>query len=242
MIRKTALKQRILLVEDEENLRDAVKMNLEEEGYEVDIAATGTQALMRANNAHYHLYILDVMLPEMDGLVVCQGIRLKDGNTPILFLTAKDTSQDKIAGLKIGADDYLTKPFNLEEFLLRVRSLLKRNSSANGDSSAVSIFKFGKNQINFDTLQAIGVKGQEFALSKKEVLILKLLIEKKNTVVSRNHILQSVWGYEVFPNSRSIDNFINSLRHHFETDPSSPEYFHSVRGIGYRFTEKAIEE
>lgn len=237
MIKKNPSKHRILLVEDEEHLREAIQMNLEMEGYEVDIASTGTQALMKANSALYHLFILDVMLPEMDGLVICQAIRLKDAATPILFLTAKDSSQDKIAGLKMGADDYLTKPFNLEELLLRVKALLKRQKNGeDSDPVAIGTFRFGKNEVNFDTMKALGVKGEEVSLSKKESMILKLLVERRGTVVSRNHILQSVWGYDVYPNSRSIDNFINSLRHHFEPDPSEPIYFHSVRGVGYKFT------
>lgn len=237
MLRKNPSKLRILLVEDEEHLREAIQMNLEMEGYEVDIASTGTQALMKANSAHYNLFILDVMLPEMDGLVICQAIRLKDAVTPILFLTAKDSSQDKIAGLKMGADDYLTKPFNLEELLLRVKALLKRQKTGE-DATSVSIgrFRFGDNEVNFETMKAIGVNGEEFSLSKKEIMILKLLVERRGAVVSRKQILHSVWGYEVYPNSRSIDNFINSLRHHFEKDPSDPIYFHSVRGVGYKFT------
>lgn len=234
---KVPTKHRILLAEDEEYLREALCMNLEMEGYEIEIATNGAQALMKSQGARYHLFILDIMLPDMDGLVVCQGIRLNDTVTPILFLTAKDTSQDKIAGLKMGADDYLTKPFNLEELLLRVKALLKRSPVPKSqEAAALESYKFGENEVFFDSMKAKGAKGEEFVLSKKEFLILKLLIERRNSVISRKEMLQSVWGYEVFPNTRSIDNFINSLRHHFEEDPAQPKYFHSVRGIGYKFT------
>lgn len=231
------MQQRILLVEDEENLLEAIKMNLELEGYEVEVATTGTKALKKVKEQRFNLIILDVMLPELDGFTVCEKIRLDDTNTPILFLTAKDTSQDKVNGLKIGADDYLTKPFNLEELLLRVRVLVKHSVRGSRDEVKLKTFKFGTNEINFVTFKAIGVDGKEHTLTKKEVTLLKLLIDKKDSVVSREQILQYVWGYDVFPTTRTIDNFIHSFRKYFESNPSEPKYFHSIRGVGYKFTQ-----
>jgi two-component system, OmpR family, alkaline phosphatase synthesis response regulator PhoP len=227
---------RILLVEDEENLQEAIKLNLEMEGYEVEIADTGTKALKKTQEQRFNLIILDVMLPEMDGFAVCEKIRLSDMDTPILFLTAKDTSRDRVNGLKLGADDYLTKPFNLEELLLRARILIKHSVKGTKDEADLKSYRFGTNEINFVTYRAKGTDGQDIELTKKEITLLKLLIDRKDTVVSRQHILQYVWGYDVYPSTRTIDNFILSFRKYFEKDARHPEYFHSIRGVGYKFT------
>ena len=152
---------------------------------------------------------------------------------PVIFLTAKDGMSDKIAGLKRGADDYLTKPFHLEELLLRVNNLIRRTSKA--PENMPEEYVFGNNKVNFLTYEARGMKG-DFLLTKKEAMLLKLLIDRKNEVVSRHQILQSVWGYDVFPSTRTIDNFILSFRKYFEEDQRNPVYFHSVRGVGYKFT------
>lgn len=229
---------RILLVEDEEHLREAIKLNLEMEGYEVEEADNGTKGLKKALEQRFNLILLDVMLPEMDGFTVCEKLRITDLDTPILFLTAKDTSQDKINGLKLGADDYLTKPFNLEELLLRVKSLVKRSARDLQEEIDMKAYKFGDNEINFITFQAHGLDGKQFQLTKKEVALLKLLIDRKNTVVSRQQILQYVWGYDVYPSTRTIDNFILNFRKYFETDQHNPTFFHSVRGIGYKFVDQ----
>ena len=223
---------RILLVEDEENIRDVVKLNLEMEGYEVIEADNGKEALRLYKGQHFDLIILDVMMPEMNGFEVCEQIRLSNTSIPVIFLTAKDGAQDRIIGLKKGADDYLTKPFTLEELLLRIQNLLRRsNKKVSAESESYS---FGKNEINFSTFDAHGNDGH-FTLTKKEAMLLKLMIERKNEVVSRNQILQFVWGYDVFPSTRTIDNFILSFRKYFEVDPHSPQYFISIRGIGYKF-------
>lgn len=227
---------RILLVEDEESLRDVIKMNLEMEAYEVEVAETGFKALKMIKDRTFNLYILDVMLPEVDGLSICQNIRLNDSNTPVLFLTAKDSSRDKIDGLRAGADDYLTKPFNLEELLLRVKILIKHSQRGNVKLPEVETFSFAGNEINFVTYRAVNVHGKTIELSKKDALLLKLLISRKDDVVSRQEILKSVWGYEVYPSTRTIDNFIMTFRKYFEVNPSNPVHFHSVRGIGYKFT------
>lgn len=226
---------RILLVEDEENIQKAIRINLEMEGFEVVTADNGRKALDIIENQHFDLLILDIMLPEVNGIHICEQVRLKNNHVGIIIVSAKDTSQDRILGLKAGADDYLSKPFNIEELLLRVRKLLKR--SFEKKSSALETYTFGPNHINFVTYQAIGENGH-IQLSKKEVLLLKLLIEKKNEPLSRQTILQSVWGYDVYPSTRTIDNFILAFRKYFEKDPGNPVYFHSVRGIGYKFTDE----
>lgn len=226
---------RILLVEDEENLQEVIKMNLELEGYEVIAVDNGLEALRLAKEQRFNLVVLDVMLPEMDGFHVCEQIRLDDPNIPVLFLTAKDSTQDKITGLKKGGDDYMTKPFHLEEFLLRVRVLLRHSVKGTTEESNLRTYQFGKNEINFVTYKATTPNG-EIDLTRKETKLLKLLIERNNEVVSREHILQFVWGYDVFPSTRTIDNFILAFRKYFENDPKEPIYFHSVRGVGYKFT------
>ncbi|MBK7476160.1 MAG: response regulator transcription factor [Haliscomenobacter sp.] len=223
---------RILLVEDEENIREVITLNLELENYEVIPAATGREAIRLFNEQHFDLLILDVMLPEMDGFQVCEQIRLTNMDVPVIFLTAKDTAADRIAGLKRGADDYLTKPFVLEELLLRVQNLIRRSSKA--PANTPELFEFGGNRINFITYEAEGVLGK-FLLTKKEAMLLKLLTDRRGEVVSRQQILQSVWGYDVFPSTRTIDNFILKFRRHFEQDSRNPVYFHSIRGVGYKF-------
>ncbi len=224
---------RILLVEDEEEIRKIIKMNLVLEGYEVITADNGLKALEIVQSQHFDLIILDVMLPEVNGFQICEQVRLRNSKVGIIIVSAKDTSEDRITGLKLGADDYLSKPFILEELLLRIQNLLKR--SIEEDSKVLEKYTFGNNAINFVTYDATGTKGA-FRLTKKETLLLKLLIERQNEVVSRNQILQAVWGYDVYPSTRTIDNFILLLRKYFEENPRKPKYFHSIRGVGYKFT------
>lgn len=224
---------RILLVEDEESIRDVVKMNLEMEGYEIVTSGNGRQALDLIAHQHFDLLLLDVMLPEMDGFTIAEQVRLTNLEVPILMLTAKDQPQDRITGLKKGADDYLTKPFNLEELLLRVSNLLRRSQRVRGE--AIETFEFGGNTINFENFEAVTFRGDSITLTKKEAMLLKLLVERKNEVVSRHQILQAVWGYDVFPSTRTIDNFILAFRKYFEKDPKEPIFFHSMRGVGYKF-------
>ena len=175
------------------------------------------------------------MMPEINGFEVCEKIRLTDSETPILFLTAKDTARDKIDGLKLGADDYLSKPFNLEELLLRTKILVKHSLKGTSEENEMSNFEFGGNLINFSTFEASSYENRAINLTKKETALLKLLVDRKNQVVSRQQILQYVWGYDVFPSTRTIDNFILSFRKYFEKDAKNPEYFHSIRGVGYKF-------
>ncbi|MBL4716064.1 MAG: response regulator transcription factor [Bacteroidia bacterium] len=227
---------RLLLVEDEEHLQEVIKLNLEMEGYSIKLADNGKSALDIYKQERFDLLILDVMLPKIDGFEVCEQIRLYDTEIPILFLTAKNTSEDRINGLKKGADDYLTKPFNLEELILRVRNLLKRGPSVNKTTKISHEYRFGDNFINFNSYEIAGVNNKKQHLSKKEVGLLKLLIEKENEVVSRDEILQKVWGYDVYPSTRTIDNYILNFRKYFEANPRSPRHFHSIRGVGYKFT------
>lgn len=233
----TNSKATILLVEDEENLHEALKLNLEMEGYEVSSAYNGTEALKKVANEYFDLIVLDIMLPEVDGIAVTESIRVNNNDVPILILSAKNTSTDRVLGLKKGADDYLTKPFNLEELLLRVDKLIEKNKKMLDKETVGDHYEFGNNKIDFKAQDAISWNGQHIELSKKEAMLLKLLIENKGDVVTREKILQVVWGYNVYPTTRTIDNFILSFRKYFEEDSRNPRYFHSVRGVGYKYTD-----
>ena len=230
-------KPSILLVEDEENLHEALKMNLEMEGYQITSAYDGIAAMKAVENEYFDLIIMDIMLPEIDGINVTQNIRIANNEVPILILSAKSNNEDKVLGLKKGADDYMTKPFNLEELLLRVQKLINKNKRLQDKSSIGDTYSFGGHNINFRAQEAVTAKGERIELSKKESMLLKLLIENKNEVVPREKILQSVWGYNVYPTTRTIDNFILSFRKYFEEDSRNPKHFHSVRGVGYKYTE-----
>jgi two-component system alkaline phosphatase synthesis response regulator PhoP len=230
-------KPSILLVEDEENLHEALKLNLELEGYEITSAYDGSVALKSVADEYFDLIILDVMLPGIDGINVTETIRLQNNEVPILILSAKNTSADRVLGLKKGADDYLTKPFNLEELLLRVQKLINKNKKMQDKETVGDTYSFGDNTIDFKAQEAKIRNGETVQLSKKETMLLKLLIENKNEVVPREKILQAVWGYNVYPTTRTIDNFILSFRKYFEEDSRNPKYFHSVRGVGYKYSE-----
>lgn len=225
------------MVEDEENLHEALKLNLELEGYEVSSAFDGASALKVVQGEYFDLIILDVMLPEMDGINVTEAIRLTNNEVPILILSAKNSSADRVLGLKKGADDYLTKPFNLEELLLRVKKLIEKNKKLQDKETVGDTYSFGNNTVDFKAQEAVAAGGTKIQLSKKETMLLKLLIENKNEVVPREKILQVVWGYNVYPTTRTIDNFILSFRKYFEEDSRNPKYFHSVRGVGYKYSE-----
>jgi two-component system, OmpR family, alkaline phosphatase synthesis response regulator PhoP len=227
----------ILLVEDEPNLHESLKLNLELEGYGITSAFDGTQALKAVQSEYFHLIILDVMLPGMDGISVMEIIRVQNNDVPILMLSARNASADRILGLKKGADDYLTKPFHLEELLLRIQKLIDKNKRLQEKDSSGDIYIFGMNRIDFKAQEATTKTGERIQLSKKEAMLLKLLIENKNEVVTREKILQAVWGYNVYPTTRTIDNFVLNFRKYFEADSRNPKYFHSVRGVGYKYTE-----
>lgn len=228
---------RILLVEDEEHLRSTIRLNLEMEDYHVTEAGDGKIAFDHFRSAHFDLIILDVMLPEMDGYTLCQKIRLENTQVPIIFLTAKGAGDERIQGLKLGADDYLAKPFNLEELLLRIHSLIRRRGKTHEERSEINTYRFGKSEINFLTFDVIGTDSVKRRLPKREIQLLKLLIERKNEVVSREDILKHVWEYDVYPSTRTIDNYIVNFRKYFEENPREPKHFFSVRGVGYKFSE-----
>ena len=230
-------KTSILLVEDEENLHEALKLNLELEGYEVTSAYDGNKALQAVQAEYFDLIILDIMLPEVDGITALESIRVQNNNVPVLILSARNNSADRVLGLKKGADDYLTKPFNLEELLLRIQKLIEKNKRLLDKDTVGDAYDFGTNHIDFKAQEARIKNGERIQLSKKETMLLKLLIENKNDVVPREKILQTVWGYNVYPTTRTIDNFILSFRKYFEEDSRNPKYFHSVRGVGYKYSE-----
>tara|TARA_B100000674_G_C37838038_1_gene913882 strand:+ start:66 stop:755 length:690 start_codon:yes stop_codon:yes gene_type:complete len=228
------MQKRILLVEDEENLHEAIKINLELEGYLVNSVYNGKEAMKRFNQGRYDLVILDVMLPGVNGFDICQSIRLENNQIPILFLTAKNTSQDRVNGLKVGGDDYLAKPFNLEELILRSANLIKRSSVSS--DQLIDQFKIGEYLIDFNSFEVISNNGEKNSLTNRQIKLLRLLIEKSNQVVSRQEILEKIWGYDVYPSTRTIDNVILVFRKIFEKDVEPFTYFKSVRGVGYKFT------
>lgn len=229
--------RRILLVEDEENLVDVIKLNLEAEGFVVKVAGDGKRAIEMYREQRFDLIVLDIMLPNVDGITVCETVRLENSKLPILMLSAKSSPSERVAGLKAGADDYLVKPFDLEEFLLRIQLLLKRNAREEGKDVDMVDYSFGENNVNFQTYEFKGVDGKKGKLSARENKLLKLLIDRKHQVVSRDQILELVWGVDVYPSTRTIDNYLLNFRKYFEADPKEPIYFHSVRGVGYKFTD-----
>ncbi len=229
--------KRILLVEDERHIAEGIIINLEPEGFEIVLASDGNMALNYYDNMSFDLIILDIMLPGIDGLEVCRRIRTKLGTEPILFLTARDSLDDKKDGLAIGADDYITKPFDIEELILRIKAIFRRQAWLASESASGDIYKFTGGVINFKTFEVSGKNGT-FHLSNKECLLLKYFTEHPDEVLSRNMILDAIWGYNEYPSSRTVDNFILHYRKYFEPNPSAPIYFHTEFGTGYKFTPK----
>lgn len=227
-------KKRLLLVEDEESLRSTLRMNFELEGYDVTTAVRGGEALERIRGARFDGIVLDVMLPDVDGFTICETIRLEGDRTPVLFLTARTNPADRVRGLRTG-DDFLAKPFDLEELLLRVEKLVNRADEGNPNGTVARV-EFGGNTVDFTTYEIQGQRGLKKRLTQREMLLLRLLTERAGEVVSREEILQKVWGYDVFPTTRTIDNFIVSFRKYFEGNPHKPKHFRSIRGVGYTFT------
>lgn len=230
---------RILLVEDEVNLARGIRENLEAEGYVVEVVVDGQTGLNRILQDEFSLAILDVMLPRMDGYTVCQTARREGRDTPILFLTAKGSGQDRIRGLEAGADDYLPKPFQLRELLLRVAAIIRRRTRYDAMTALEPVVRFGDNEFDFRSFRGRSWDGADQLLTQKEAMILKLLAAREGHVVWRDEILEKVWGDDVLPSSRTIDNFVLRLRKRFEPDPEQPVHFHTIRGIGYRFTTAA---
>lgn len=235
-------KKRILIIEDECHIAEGLRLNLKFQGYDVMIALDGVSGLDQWKKWQPDLIVLDIMLPGIDGLFVLQSIRLEDEQIPILILSAKSASDDKVKGLSYGVDDYLAKPFNLEELLLRVERLLTQASwyRKHGDpdeidpSSLSQTYAFGNNKIDFE-LSIAHCRCGEIYLTEQEVKILKLFIANKGKPISRNKLLGIGWGYTGSMTTRTVDNFIVRFRKYFEDDPKKPVYFKSIRSVGYIF-------
>lgn len=224
---------RVLVVDDESHLADGIRENLEAEGYETQVAYDGAQGLAKARDGSFDLFVLDVMMPHLDGLRLCETLRAEGNHTPVLFLTVKSTPEDRIRGLELGGDDYMAKPFHLRELLLRVGALLRRGKAAAQRSQRLD---FGDNEIDFANYHARSWDGAAHSLTHKEAMILKVLSDEDGNIVTREEMLDRVWGHEMFPSTRTVDNFIVRLRKRFERNPEEPRHFHTVRGVGYRFT------
>ena len=239
---KDSPRKRILVIEDDKHIAEGLKLNLSLQGYDVRIAMDGVSGINKWKDLRPDLIVLDIMLPGIDGISILQSIRLEDEKLPILILSAKTAVQDKVLGLTHGADDYLEKPFNLEEFLLRVERLLTRVSwsrpEENGGKpkSPVSggIYRFGNNRIDFDTSTAY-CKGGEINLTEQEIKLLKLFIMNPGRSISRSKMLEIGWGYSGDMTSRTVDNYIVRFRKYFEDNPQKPVHFISRRSVGYIF-------
>jgi len=224
---------RILLVEDEPSIARGLVYNLEEEGFLVTHVVTGEEALVRVDEDGYSLVVLDLMLPGISGLEVCRGLRRRDQRLPILMLTARSQEEDRVKGLSVGADDYLTKPFSLEEFLLRVKGILRRSAWYRPEAMEERR-TFGQNTVDLQERTAMTANGA-IALTDLEVRMLRLFFRREGEVITRTELLESVWGMAPDTETRTLDNFIVRLRKYFEPDPGQPIHFLTVRGRGYRF-------
>ena len=229
------MKKKILIIEDEHDLVKGLRLNLKDEGYEVIWAYDGLNGLLKAQEEIPDLIILDIMLPKMDGLEVCRELRQKNINTPIIMLTAKGEEVDKVVGLEIGADDYMTKPFSIRELLARIKAHLRREMRV--DKGVPDVYRQEDLEIDF-TVFKIRRRGKESDLTSLEAEILKYFIAHKGEVVKRDVLLDKIWGYEKYPTTRTIDNHILKLRKKVEENPSQPKYILSVYGEGYRFLGK----
>lgn len=222
-------KARILIVEDDAAIVAGLRRNLEYEGYEVDIATDGESGLARALEVRPDLVILDIMLPRMNGLEVCEILRKRKIDVPVIFLTARSQESDKILGLDLGGDDYITKPFSLRELLARVKTVLRRTKGEEDE-----VVRFGDVEVHV-AAQTVKVRGSEVALTGKEFELLKFLIRSEGRVLPREAILDRVWGYHYEGTARTIDNFITRLRQKIGDDVESPRHIVTVRGVGYKF-------
>jgi two-component system alkaline phosphatase synthesis response regulator PhoP len=223
---------KILIIEDEKTLLETITLNLQLENYEVFSLNTGKDAINQILKITPDLILLDIMLPESNGIEIYKSLLKINLQIPTIFLTAKNNIKEKIEGLKLGADDYITKPFDLEELLLRINNVLKHNIKKKDN---LSIYKFNHCEINFTTYMVVKSDGTKETLTKREIALLKLLIENKNAVISRDQIIEKLWTIDESPSSRTIDNYILNFRKLFETNQKNPNYFLSIRGVGYKF-------
>ncbi len=227
-------KSRILLVEDEDSLAVGLEYNLQEEGFQVVRAEDGRKALDFIASRKFDLIILDIMLPYHDGFEIAEKIRENSPQMPILMLTARTSIEDRIKGLELGADDYISKPFHLDELLLRIKGMLKRKQWYQTDQDENPVYTFGKNEIHFDTMTCkVGKK--TIQLTYYEAMVMKYFIEHEGKIVSRKNLLENVWNIKGDIETRTVDNFILRLRKYFESNPSKPTYIRSVRSAGYIF-------
>lgn len=226
---------RLLIVDDEPHMRLGLKDNLEFESFEVEMAKDGQEALDKTSQQSYDLILLDVMMPKMSGLEVCKQIRAKGNDTPIIFLTAKSEEIDKVLGLEIGGDDYITKPFSLRELVARVHSVLRRAKGNQEKVSTIEISEATIGRLKVDFIHYLAwMDDKEEKLTHKEFEVLKYLLQHANEVVSRYQLLEDVWGYQSQPTTRTVDNFILKLRQRIEVNPNDPHYILTVHGAGYK--------
>jgi DNA-binding response OmpR family regulator len=223
--------QRILIIEDEEDMVLGLRKNLEWEGFEVAAARDGEAGLNCALNDSHDLILLDIMLPKLGGLDVCRRLRSRGVNTPVIMLTARGQEIDKVLGLEIGADDYVTKPFSIRELLARVRAILRRASRSDTETE---IYRFGDLELNFGRHKA-QKRGQALELSPREFGMLRYFVQHRGETVTRDQLLDEVWGYDNFPLTRTVDNHIARLRQKIEENPSEPQHIITVHRIGYKF-------
>ena len=229
----------VLVIEDETTLAEVLIDNLEHEGYVATVAADGESGYRAWRRSRPDLVVLDVMLPGMNGIDLCRQRRKEGDRTPVLFLSARGRADDRVEGLAAGGDDYLGKPFHLPDFLPGIKALLRRGGVHDRPTSE---FAFGGHSVDFRTWTAWLAGGRKVSLGERELDIFRLLVSRQGEVVSRDDILDEVWGSDAFPASRTVDNFVMRLRRLFEPDPSQPRYFHTIWGVGYRFTPEGIEE
>lgn len=222
---------KILIVEDQKDMVTGLVFNLEAQGHEVSAAYDGQAGLSAAEEEKPDLIILDIMLPKKDGFEVCRELRNKGFDMPILMLTARREEADKVLGLEIGADDYLTKPFGLSEFLARVKALLRRMP---GKDTSLENYSFGLVEIDFKNYRATR-DGLPVDLSQREFEMMKLFVRNRDKVISRNQFLDKIWGYDRFPTTRTVDAHIAGLRKKLEADPEKPRFIVTVHGLGYKF-------
>lgn len=227
---------RILLVEDEEGLVITLSDRLRSEGFDVVSASDGASGFQKACDERFDLIVLDVMLPKKNGYDVCRDLRQKGVSTPVLMLTAKGETIDKVLGLKLGADDYLTKPFEMIELLARVEALLRRSpaNAANGNGASAEAYRFGSVSVDFKRAE-VRKDDSPVELSAMEFKLLQFLIENRGHVHSRDHLLDEVWGYDAMPSTRTVDVHIAWLRQKLEENPKYPHFIQTVHGLGYKF-------